>query len=408
MLEVAGDRALAEELARRPEVAQIAPNREFARPPEPQLQPEDLVVPSRALRSSSAAPSEPNVALIGASLLWDQGVLGQGTVVGIADTGISWQHEDIRARYRGVSGESVSHDYNWHDAIHNASPGNLCGSNTTAPCDDNGHGTAVTSLAVGEGGLGVAPSARWIGCRNMNANVGSPATYAECFQFFLAPTDRNGMNPRPDLAPHVVNNSWGCPPFEGCTDPDVLRAVVESVQAAGIAVVVAAGNEGPGCGSVATVPSFYEASFSIGATTNSDGIASFSSRGPVTIDGSNRLKPDMTAPGVSVLASVSGGGRAQISGTSAASPHVAGAIALLWSALPLLNGNVPATRLLLQSTAEPLLSQQCGGALFPNPVFGWGRLDVYAAFASMSVPDHMAPIPPASPERTPRSLPPRN
>jgi subtilisin family serine protease len=329
-------------------------------------------------------------------------------VVGIADTGIFWQHPDIRPRYRGTTAQGVVHDYHWHDAIHNASLGNLCGSNAPAPCDDNGHGTAVTSLAVGDGGLGVAPGARWIGCRNMNANVGSPATYAECFQFFMAPTDRNGANPRPDLAPHVVNNSWGCPPSEGCTDPNVLRAVIESVQAAGIAVVVAAGNEGPGCGSVATVPSFYEASFSIGATTLTDGIASFSSRGPVSIDGSNRVKPDLTAPGVNVLASASSGGRATVSGTSAASPHVAGAIALLWSGLPFLEGNVPATRLLLEVTADALISTQCGGTLIPNPVFGWGRLDVYAAYTSIVIPDHSRPIAPTPPDRTPRQIPPRN
>jgi subtilisin family serine protease len=408
MIEVSGDRALAEELSLRPEVARIAPNRSFARPPEPALQPEDVTIPSSSLRSSSFTDAQPNVALVGAPLLWDRGITGEGIVIGVADTGISWQHADIRGRYRGVSGQSVAHDYNWHDAIHSASPGNLCGSNASEPCDDNGHGTAVTSLAVGEEGLGVAPGAKWIGCRNMNANVGSPATYTECFQFFLAPTDRAGNNPRPDLAPNIINNSWGCPPSEGCTDPQVLRTVIENVQAAGIAVVVAAGNEGPSCGSVATVPSFYEAAFSIGATTLSDGIASFSSRGPVTIDGSNRLKPDLTAPGVNVLAAVSGGGRATVSGTSAASPHVAGAIALIWSALPQLHGEAVATRFLLQATAAPLLSNQCSVFPFPNPVFGWGRLDVYHAYAAIFVPEHVAPIPPASPDRTPRIIPPRN
>jgi subtilisin family serine protease len=109
-----------------------------------------------------------------------------------------------------------------------------------------------------------------------------------------------------------------------------------------------------------------------------------------------------------VLASTSSGGRATVSGTSAASPHVAGAIALLWSGLPFLEGNVPATRLLLEVTADPLFSSQCGGSLIPNPVFGWGRLDVYATWSAWSVPDHARPIPPSSPDRTPRQIPPRN
>ncbi len=64
--------------------------------------------------------------------------------------------------------------------------------------------------------VGMAPGARWIGCRNMNVGVGTPETYTKCFQWFLAPTDLNDLNPRPDLAPDVINNSWSCPTSEGC------------------------------------------------------------------------------------------------------------------------------------------------------------------------------------------------
>ena len=91
---------------------------------------------------------------------------------------------------------------------------------------------------------GMAPGARWIGCRNMNVGVGSPATYSECYQWFIAPTDLNNQNPRPDLAPDVINNSWGCPPSEGCTDPNVLLTVVNNVRAAGILTAHSAGNSG--------------------------------------------------------------------------------------------------------------------------------------------------------------------
>ena len=113
-------------------------------------------------------------------------------------------------------------------------------------------------------------------------------------------------------------------------------------------------------------------------------------------------------PGVSVIASVSGGGRAPVSGTSAASPHVAGAIALLWSAVPQFEGEVAVTRLLLQVTAQPLFSTQCGTGVFPNAVFGWGRLDVAATYFSLVPAQRAAPDPPHRPERTPRSVPPRN
>jgi hypothetical protein len=128
----------------------------------------------------------------------------------------------------------------------------------------------------------------------MDQGNGTPARYTECFQFFMAPTDHTGGNPRPDLAAHVINNSWGCPPSEGCTDPAVLKAIVENVRAAGIVVVVSAGNSGPACSTISDVPAFYVASFSNGATTCADAIASFSSRGPITVSGSNRLKPDLS------------------------------------------------------------------------------------------------------------------
>jgi len=95
--------------------------------------------------------------------------------------------------------------------------------NAPAPCDDMGHGTHVMGTAVGwDGGenrIGVAPGARWIGCRDMDNGFGTPATYLECFEFFLAPYPVNGTPEQgdPDLAPDVTNNSWSCPPAEGCS-----------------------------------------------------------------------------------------------------------------------------------------------------------------------------------------------
>jgi serine protease AprX len=389
MLEVAGDRSLARELAAREDVSSLAPNPVVRREPEPVIEPAAGASPAAARpRPAATLTVEPNIVKVGAPDVWSRGFIGQGIVVGMADTGVLWDHPALMSHYRGFDGTTASHDYNWHDAIHDAAPGNSCGSDAPAPCDDEGHGTSTTSLVVGDDGagnqVGMAPGARFIACRNMDQGNGTPARYTECFQFFLAPTDLNGANPRPDLAPHVINNSWACPPSEGCTDPNVLKTIVENLRAAGIAAVFAAGNSGPACSTISDVPAIYDASFSVAATSNSDTIASFSSRGPVTVDGSNRLKPDISAPGIALrVASFQGGYQSNFSGTSGSAPHVAGAIALLWSAAPQMIGQVAASEDLLKSTAVPLTStQDCGsfsGSVVPNAVFGSGRLNVSAA-----------------------------
>ena len=125
----------------------------------------------------------------------------------------------------------------------------------------------------------------------MDSGVGTPATYAECYQWFIAPTDLNGENARPDLAPDVINNSWGCPTSEGCTDPNVLLTVVQNLVAAGIVSAHSAGNSGRSCSTISEPAAIYDKSFTVGATNSNDAIADFSSRGPVSVDGSNRSKP---------------------------------------------------------------------------------------------------------------------
>ncbi|HHN93880.1 MAG TPA: DUF11 domain-containing protein, partial [Anaerolineae bacterium] len=213
--------------------------------------------------------------------------------------------------------------------------------------------------------------------------VGSPATYLECFEFFLAPYPVGGDPSQgdPDLAPDVTNNSWACPPSEGCSW-NTLQAAVEAQRAAGIMTVVSAGNYGSaGCSTVEDPPAIYDAAYSVGATDSSDTVAGFSSRGPVTVDGSHRLKPDISAPGVSVRSSIPGGGYQNMSGTSMAGPHVAGAVALLWSAAPYLRSDITATEQVLNAGAFPRYSTQCGDPpdTVPNNVYGWGRLDILAA-----------------------------
>ena len=378
MIWVRGDRALVEELAARGDVFHIYAN------PRVEL--------SSPVASSPSAVDSPDaiewgVARVHAPEVWALGFTGQGVVVGGQDTGYDWNHPALKNKYRGWSGSAADHDYNWHDAIH--SGGGVCGADSPEPCDDNSHGTHTMGTMVGSAGsnqIGVAPGAKWIGCRNMDQGAGTPATYAECFQWFVAPTDLQDQNPDPSKAPHVINNSWGCPPSEGCTDPTILQSAVENTRAAGIEVVVSAGNSGSGCSTVEDPPAIYAASFSVGATDVNDNIAGFSSRGPVTVDGSGRRKPDISAPGVNVRSSVPGGGYGNFSGTSMAGPHVAGVVALVLSANPVLVGEPDRIEPLLTSSALPrTATQSCGtvpGTEIPNNTFGWGRVDALPAFSS--------------------------
>jgi hypothetical protein len=297
-----GDRALVDALAGRSDVARIEANPRIQNIiPQPESIPEEL------------APDaiEWNISLVGAPDVWAMGHTGQSIVVGGQDTGYDWDHPALINQYRGWEGASADHDYNWHDAIH--SGGGVCGPDSPQPCDDDGHGTHTMGTVVGDDGganrIGMAPGARWIGCRNMNQGIGTPATYLECLEFFLAPYPVAGDpgQGNPDMAPDVTNNSWTCPPSEGCSWA-TLQAAFEAQRAAGIMTVVAAGNEGSFCSTVTDPPAIYDASYTVGATTSNDNIASFSSRGPVTVDGSGRLKPDVSAPGVSIRSSVPGGG----------------------------------------------------------------------------------------------------
>jgi len=341
--------------------------------------------PTPVDEQGSAVPRsiEWGVSKVHADDVWALGYDGRGIVVGCQDTGYDWDHPALIDQYRGWDGLAADHNYHWHDSIH--SGGGICGSDSSVPCDDHGHGTHTAGTVVGDDGganqIGMAPGARWIGCRNMDQGTGAPATYTECFQFFIAPTDLANENPDPSKAPHVINNSWLCPESEGCSH-DTLLTIVENTRAAGIVVVGSAGNDGSGCNSINAPPAIYDATFTVGATDSSDNIAGFSSRGPVTVDGSDRLKPDVSAPGVSVRSSIPGGGYGNASGTSMAGPHVAGLVALLLDARPDLIGRVEEVESIIRLSAVPrTTSQQCGGipgSEVPNPVYGYGRIDALA------------------------------
>lgn len=380
MIQASLTQAQLDVLAARDDVARIAGNR-----------PLHLATPASADDSVRMdlpmAPTaiEWGVTRVHAPEVWATGIRGQGVVVAGQDTGIQWDHPAIKAKYRGWQGSSADHNRNWHDAIHVG--GSSCGANAAAPCDDHGHGTHTVGSIVGDDGgtnrIGVAPDARWIGCRNMNSGDGTPATYIECTQWFIAPTDSSGANPDPDAAPDIVNNSWGCIPSEGCTTGQEIRAAVENIVDAGILFVVAAGNDGGSCGTIADAPAMYDISFTVGGVNSSGTMYGSSSRGPVA--GLAMNKPDLIAPAVQVRSAVPGNGYGQMTGTSMASPHAAGVAALLMSVNPALRGQPDAVAAILRSTTVPITttSQVCGGipaTTFPNPVQGYGEIDAWRAF----------------------------
>ncbi len=223
------------------------------------------------------------------------------------------------------------------------------------------------------------PAAIW-----MPAARQPPSTYTECFQFLIAPYPVGGGQGDPGKAPDSINNSWGCPPSEGCSY-DTLKSIVEAVRAAGIFPAVAAGNSGPNCSSITDPPAIYNAAYTVGATDSNNNIASFSSRGPVKVDGSNRTKPDISAPGQSIRGAVPGNGyQSGWSGTSMATPHIAGGIALLWQANPSLVGNIDQTEANMDHSATHLVDNQavgnCRGPLvFQDNTFGYGLLNLLKA-----------------------------
>lgn len=389
-----GDASLVQQLASRPDVAMVLPSPVggLETPLGPDGTDDTDVV------QSAEDPTPYGIDMVQAPRVWNElGIDGAGAVVASADVGVEWTHQALQANYRGwdPATGTATHDYNWHNAV----PDPRSGCVGAAPCDDQSHGTHTVGTMVGHTPteqIGVAPGAEWIGCRNMGTPVGVGAvpTYLECMEWLLAPTDSNGENPRPDLAPDVVNNSWGC--LEACAPP-LLHLQLQASRAAGIAYVASAGNEGDvGCSSIEFPLAVYEEAITVGATTAGDGIAGFSSRGPVLSDGSMRMKPDVSAPGNSVRSAVLNNGYGNKSGTSMAAPHVAGVIALIVSARPDLAGDVDTIQFILEhSGVRKTTGEGCGGDTadaVPNNVYGHGRLDAFAAVQLALALDNRAPV----------------
>ena len=364
-LKVSADALTRRQIERRPDVDRTLYNPRLRPMPEPPpFEPGDAEPP---------VDTPWGIEAIGAPRVWKElGVTGQGVVVGQSDSGADATHPVIAGNYRGRDTGST---YNWYDPW----------TGSAEPIDNNGHGTHTIGTAVGGQNIGVAPGATWFACTNLARNLGNPANYLDCMQFMLAPHPADGdplHDGRPDLAADVSTNSWGCPPaVEGC-DQLTLWQATKALRDAGIFFVAAAGNEGPGCNSERTPPGNYGNVLAVGAIDPDGNLASFSSRGPVSGSPDGNTGPDVLAPGVQVTSAWPGDTYRTIEGTSMATPHVAGVVALMWSANPKLRGNIDATEKILVETAQPYsgVAASCGepGDL-PDAAAGYGVVDAYAA-----------------------------
>ncbi|MBN1900902.1 choice-of-anchor J domain-containing protein [Candidatus Sumerlaeota bacterium] len=340
--------------------------------------------------ASSITAVESNLTHIKADQAWNMGYKGQGIVVANIDTGVRYTHDALVNQYQGNLGSgNYNHNYCWWDPY----------SGSAAPFDDHSHGSHTIGAMVGDDGganrIGVAPGAKWIAARGFVGGSGSDAGLLSCGQFMAAPTDLSGANPDPDKRPHVVNNSWGdC----GTSYDDWYAGVINSWHAAGIYPVFSNGNSSncaypspPGLNTVGN-PARSGNVTAVGATGRDNGqYANFSNWGPTddpdTINprGYPHLKPQVVAPGTNRSAyNDSNSSYGDMSGTSMATPHVSGLVALIWGAAPWLVGDYAATETIIEETANPI-DYNSGGTPPPGPgnipnyATGWGEIDALKA-----------------------------
>jgi subtilisin family serine protease len=359
---VTGNQMAVNRLLARPDVARIERGSDIYIP-DPIREP--VLSPAEVKDSSAPSSLAWGVSKIRADEVWsDLGITGAGVVVANIDTGVDYTHPALVNQYRGTA--TGSHDYNWYD------PG---GTYPNAPGDNHGHGTHTMGTMVGDDGagnqIGVAPGAQWIAAKGCGTGWCDGDHLLSAAEWMLAPCPI-GVEPGdsscdPGKRPRVVNNSWS-----GGGGNAWLQGVVNAWRAADIFPAFACGNSGPDQGTVGS-PGDYAESFCSGATDNDDAIAGWSSRGPSSL--TPETKPDVSAPGVAVRSSVPGGGYEDWSGTSMASPHTAGTVALLAEANPALS--IEEMEQALYRTVVDL------GEDGPDTSYGYGRIDARAAVGSV-------------------------
>ncbi|MEM9819539.1 MAG: S8 family serine peptidase [Bacteroidota bacterium] len=303
---------------------------------------------------------------IKATKMWEMGYTGYGQIAMIVDTGTDGDHPALYRNFRGLY-----------------FPGEGYSGSGPEPTDCDGHGSHVTGTVVGldrmtRDTVGVAFGAHWMGAPAELApscsDARSPIAH---FQFALNP---DGDPSTASDMPAAVNNSWGTPPSGSCFNNQAIASAMTNLEVAGVAVVFAAGNDGPGPSSIGGQPDINFSlvnAFSVGnlnANNPSLPINFGSSRGPSACGGTGSLliKPEVSAPGTQIRSCNANGGYWTIGGTSMASPHVAGAILLLKEAFPELTGEE--IKLALYFSATDL------GTPGEDNTYGMGIINLEAAF----------------------------
>lgn len=278
------------------------------------------------------------------------GLDGSGVRVGIIDSGVDGEHPDLKGKVIAFK------DF-------------LDKKSTTY--DDAGHGTHVAGTIAGGSSsgtaIGVAPSARLIVGRAFGkGGRGTLAGILAAMQWIVDPDN----NPNTDDGPKVINNSWGGGGADASVDPKdhPLCKAVQAWIGLGVIPVFSAGNEGPTPQTIG-LPAACPQVLAVGASDVQDAVAPFSSRGPVVWKTGMITKPDMVAPGFKIVSAKVGGGYTEMSGTSMASPHVTGTVALMLQRKP---------NLTVQQAYQGLLKSVDRIGNDPNSI-GKGRLNALKA-----------------------------
>jgi subtilisin family serine protease len=312
-----------------------------------------------------------NILRVRADSCWMAGFTGEGAIIGHLDTGVDVSHP-------ALSGKWIS-PY-WYDAV-NGQPN---------PYDDNGHGTHTMGTILGGDGLGpfdrdigVAPGAKFVTTKCFDAGGSGYWSWIHNAAQKILEWKGQGVNII------AVSNSWGGPQTSTEFWQDALNW-----RNAGIIPVFAIGNSGPSP-STTSAPGNFPIVIGVGATDANDNIASFSSRGPAPNQAPwndpqywprpdwNLIKPNISAPGAGVTSSIPGSGYASWDGTSMATPHVAGAIAIFFQKNQQIDFSMVYNILLDYARQVPQ------GAPYPNNNYGWGILNVYQSL--LNLPGSNAP-----------------
>ena len=353
---------LIKQIAELPNVEKITPNNkiELVEPVEDDEEPETA---SYSVRNSIFEPDEKNiewgVSMVHADKVWeDFHINGEGVTVGIIDTGVNYNLPAIQKAFKGYDESTGKIDNRYYKDFIDDLP-------EPEASSVNDHGTHVAGTICGREGdnlnqIGVAPGAKYISARALNDEGGEVANLLEAAEWML------------EQKPDVINNSWG----GDNDDDDWFSEITEAWIEEGIVPVFAAGNQSSGD----PAPDPILEVLSVGAVDRNKNLGKFSLVGPSAFDETGKIiKPEIVAPGVQVRSVDATGNYVSWNGTSMATPHVTGVVALLKQAAPGLS--VREIKNVITETAEPLTDRKYQET--PNMGYGYGLINAYDAVARL-------------------------